>query len=416
MTSAAFQPLYREVSYYMCTEVPRGYISAGFDCHKEQHTLAILDQEGRPVGQREQIPITNAGFEQARKLLLAAKAGCSAISVRIGIEAASFYHLNITDYLTRHFKDIRVYNPKLLVSGRQRREIRYKKTDRQDALNIARAVREDVPGSMPYGDPGLMEIQELSRLNSRLVKDRTDMKKRYRRNLDVLFPGFDKVVKPFSRSGISFLGRYPAPELVRTASVEEIKAATLAAGKRGMRDRTIGAIIDLANRIPDCRYYREALLMEQGILLKDILSLSRQIEGVSREARTRWRKLDVRPKFFDLEGMVEEQGIALYAETGPLDRFPHPDKLVAFFGLDPRTRRSDTHVTYGRLTKMGTRYGREILGNLVMSMRRTNPAVRNVWEKAVRQRRPRKVCRVIAMRKLARIIWGIEHTKQASAI
>jgi transposase len=210
--------------------------------------------------------------------------------------------------------------------------------------------------------------------------------------------------------------RYPSADTVRTASVEELKATTLAGGKRSMRECKIKAVIELAKTIPDCQYYREALIIEQKILLKDILSLSRQINGVSQEVRARWPGIGIKPAFFGLDGMIEERAIALYAETGRIDRFCHVDTLVAFFGLDPRTKRSDTHVTYGRLTKMGTRYGREILGNLVMSMRKTNPAIKKAWEKAVRQRRPKKVCRVIAMRKLARIIWAIEHNSRPQSM
>jgi transposase len=396
----------------MSEEIPQGFVSVGFDCHKKQHTVAILDRDGMLVGQREEIPITKAGFERARALILAAKARCNAASVRIGVEATSFYHLNITDFLQGEFQDLRVFNPKLLATGQQRREIRHKKTDRLDASNIARAVREDVRGSMPYRDLALMEIQELSRLRSRLTKNRTNMMKRFRRNLDVLFPGFDQIVKPWTRVSNRFLMDFPSAESVRAASAEQIKAKTLAGGKRGMRRRTIEAVIDLANRVPDCRYYREALVLEQDVLLKAILSLSRQIDRISREIGTRWRKLGIRPAFFGLEGLDEENGIALYSETGPLDRFAHSDKLVAFFGLDPLTKRSGNSVTYGRLTKMGTRYGREYLGNMVASMKKSNPAIKEVWEKTVRQRRPKKVCRVIAMRKLTRMIWGIEYNSK----
>jgi transposase len=265
---------------------------------------------------------------------------------------------------------------------------------------------------MPYRDLALMEIQELCRIRSRLTKNKVNMMKRFRRNLDVLFPGLDQVVKPWSRTSNRFLMAFPSAETVRTASVEHIRATTLAGGKRGMRRRTIEAVIDLANRVPDCRYYREALVFEQEVLLKDILLLGRQINRLSKEIVARWRKLNIRPVFFGLEGLDEEDGIALYSETGPLDRFAHPDKLVAFFGLDPWTKRSGESVTYGRLTKMGTRYGREYLGNMVATMKKSNPSIKAVWEKAVDQRRPKKVCRVIAMRKLARIIWGIEYNSK----
>jgi hypothetical protein len=61
---------------------------------------------------------------------------------------------------------------------------------------------------------------------------------------------------------------------------------------------------------------------------------------------------------------------------------------------------------------MGTRYGREILGNAVVAMRKNNPMIIEVWKRAKEHGRKYNECRVICMRKLVRTIWGIEHNSQ----
>ena len=396
----------------MNTKIPQRSVSIGFDCHKRQHTIGILDPEGYSIGPNTSIPITKIGFDQARDLIETAKIKCNATKVKIGIEAASFYHLNLVSAMMTHYDDIQVFNPKLLGPG-PRREVRRKKTDYKDAIVVARALHDGIKGTMPYDDLPLLEIQELYRLKSRLTKNRSDLKKRYRRNLHVLFPGYDSVIsQPFSNPSTNLLGKYPSAKTVREASFDDIKTATMKKGKYGMRDRTILKVQELARKVLDCSIYYDSLIIEQGILLRMILNLDSEIEKVSKIGLKKWQQLNIKPKFFDLDGMSEEDGVKLYTEIGDPRRFDNVDKFVAFIGLDPITKRSDRKVNYGHLTKMGTRYGREILGNLVMSMRLKNPQIKAVWEKARSQNRPWNECRVICMRKLVRMIWGIENSSQ----
>jgi transposase len=393
----------------MSADIPKGFVSVGFDSHKDQHTMAIRGPDGWPVGHKVEIRNTKADFQLARDLINDAKAKTGAQGVRIGIEAASFYHLPLVSEMAPYYEDTRVYNPKLM-GGRPRREVRQKKNDHKDADKIALAVRENVQGSMPYDDLPLMEIQELCRFLSRMLKDRTNLKKRYLRNLHMLFPGYDDLVgEVFKSCRTRMLSKYPSAEMVRNADVQELKATTQRNGRWGMRKKTVESIVDLANSVPDCPYYREALLIEQEMLLKRIRTLDHQIGKVSGRISTKWREMDIHPKYFQIEGLNPEYAISLYTEVRDLTRFPTVDKFVGFLGLDPWTRRSDKKVTYGRLTKMGSRYAREALGNAVGSMQNTNSVIRDCWKRAKERGRKSKECRVICMRKLARMMWGIEN-------
>lgn len=396
----------------MSAETNQRLVRAGFDSHKTQHTMVLLGPDGCPYGKETEIPNTRKAFECVRAAIDDAMARTGAQGVSIGVEATSFYHLNLVSELAPYYKDIRVYNPKLLCV--RRLEVRDNKNDHKDALKIAWAMREGVPGSMPYGNLPLMEVQELCRFQSRMVKDRSNLKKRFLRNLHVLCPGYDKVVRPvFARNSTRLLEKYPSAEAIRGASLTELKAITLQHGKYGLRDETIQKLLDLARGVPDCPYYRSALLVEQRMLLKRILSLDRELKTVGNNIKARWRELDMHPRYFRIDGFDIDYAITIYTETGDLTRFPPVHKFIGFLGLDPWTKRTDDKVSYGRLTKMGSRYAREALGNAVVAMRKSTPMVKATWDHAEARGRKYRERMVICMRKLARVMWGMENHPQA---
>lgn len=390
--------------------IPQRCVYIGVDTHKAQHTIAILGPDGHIPIVRKTVNISKESFEDLRKIISTTMEKCKATKAKIGIEAASFYHLNIVAALEPFYDDIVVFNPKLLGKKKRRREVRPKKSDKIDALNVAMALRDGVDGSMPYEHPKLLELQELNRFKSRLKKNRSNMKKRYRRNLHVLFPGYDQIVNLYGDPSTRLLRKFSSAKAVKKANFDKLKAASQKKKKRGMRTKTLQRIIDLANHVPDCPYYHDALVIEQEMLLMEILRLDRWTDRLEKEFMKRWRRLGIRPRFFDIQGLSEENGAALYAETGDPSRFPTVDTFVAFHGLDPRTFRTGKTVRYGRITKMGTRYAREILGNVVDAMHRlnTNQIIREKWKKASSKGRRFNECRVICMRKLVRMMWGIE--------
>lgn len=392
----------------MKEKIPQRSVYVGVDTHKDQHTISILGPEGNIPISRKTVEISKKGFKELRELILNKMDECKANHAKIGIEAASFYHLNIVAGLRPFFDDIMVFNPKLLGKKGRRREIRQKKNDQKDSLNVAMALRDGIKGSWPYENTEMLELQELHRFKSRLIKIRSNLKKRFRRNMHVLFPGYDKTVNLFGDPSMRLLKHYSTAESIRKAGFEKLRKASQKKGKRGMRTKTLDMIIELAGKVPECPYYKEALVIEHEMLVMLIMRLERWTTKLEEEFMRRWRRMKIKPKFFQIEGLKEKDGAALYAEVGDPRKFPTVDAFVAFHGLDPRTRRSDKKVTYGRITKMGTRFARETLGNVVVVMRKTNSTIRDLWSRSKARGRRYNECRVICMRKLVRIIWGIE--------
>lgn len=75
-----------------------------------------------------------------------------------------------------------------------------------------------------------------------------------------------------------------------------------------------------------------------------------------------------------IPGIGKVSAVALVAFIGDINRFPTPEKLVAFIGLDSRVFQSGTSVQgKGYISKRGNKYLRHILFNAAFIARQHNP-------------------------------------------
>jgi transposase len=91
------------------------------------------------------------------------------------------------------------------------------------------------------------------------------------------------------------------------------------------------------------------------------------------------------------------------AEIGDVSRFAAPDKLCSWAGLTPRHRESDTKVTRGAITKMGSTLVRWAAVEAVARYRGGEP-IRDAYAR-IAARRGRKIARVASARKLLTLVY-----------
>lgn len=93
------------------------------------------------------------------------------------------------------------------------------------------------------------------------------------------------------------------------------------------------------------------------------------------------------------------------AAVGDIERFSSPEKLVSYFGLNPRVRQSgDKPAYHGRITKQGRAHARSMLveASWVIS---GVPGPLRAFFMRIRDKRGKHVAAVATARKLAVIVW-----------
>ena len=105
----------------------------------------------------------------------------------------------------------------------------------------------------------------------------------------------------------------------------------------------------------------------------------------------------------ELNGVGKTMAAIFIAEIGDVSRFSGPDKLCSWAGLTPRHRESDTKVSRGHITKMGSTLVRWAAIEAVA--RYHGGAQIEASYERIAARRGNKIARVAAARKLLTLVY-----------
>ena len=112
-------------------------------------------------------------------------------------------------------------------------------------------------------------------------------------------------------------------------------------------------------------------------------------------------------RLMTVPGVDVTVAIAVVAAVGDFSRFPSPDKLVAYLGLNPRVRQSgNSPAVHGRITKAGPAQARGMLVEAAFAASRT-PGPLRAFYRRVKERRGFQVATVAVARKLTVLCWHL---------
>lgn len=112
-------------------------------------------------------------------------------------------------------------------------------------------------------------------------------------------------------------------------------------------------------------------------------------------------------RLMTLPGVSATTAATLGSVIGDITRFPSPDQLVAYVGLDPRVVQSgEDSARHGRISKQGASVARQVLVEAAWVASRT-PGPLRAFAQRVAARRGWNVAIVAVARKLAIITWHV---------
>ena len=112
-------------------------------------------------------------------------------------------------------------------------------------------------------------------------------------------------------------------------------------------------------------------------------------------------------RLMTVPGIDVAVAMAVVAAVGDFSRFPSPDKLVAYLGLNPRVRQSgNAPAVHGRITKAGPAQARGMLVEAAFAASRA-PGPLRAFYRRVKDRRGFQVATVAVARKMAVLCWHL---------
>lgn len=234
-----------------------------------------------------------------------------------------------------------------------------KKTDKNDALNLARFLKADLLPEVRAKSEEAEKVQSLVNTRTKLVRLKTSL--------------INKIHALFVANG------------------KKLRKASLASDKA----------LDKIFR----EDWSEVERTELEIIIEQIGGLKAGIKKLDKAIAQESEKLEGFENLKTISGIGDLSAGILLSVIGDVKDFATADKLASYFGIVPRVANSNETMNHGRITKCGNKTGRTTLVQCSLSAIRRNEYLKKYYEQ-VKARRGHGKAKMALARKYLTIIYN----------
>jgi transposase len=376
----------------------------GIDVSKEVFSVSGIDSEGNESFSGAYSMGSN-GFGEFLKTITSY---CEDLSkVIIAMESTGCYHINLYSFLTSQGIRTMVVNP-LLIANDAKLSLRKTKTDKKDAMTIARfLVDHHKEISHLSLSQGHQDLRDLSRERESLCHLIAATKVEIKRVLRTTFPELESIGSLYTGAMLCFLQQYPSACLVRRAKLRAIAKSLkgpyvgdkitysaediLRAAKASIGTVSPAKEIILQGKIATLLHLQERL-DEMTKLLTDLCKTTR---------------VDDLKILRSIKGVGPKTAAPFLAEMGEVQNYASHKKLIAFTGIDPSLHESGNYIGMSKLSKRGNRHLRRAVYLMTAAVASKNPFFKGCFLRRKREGLPPQKALFATAHKLLRIIFAM---------
>jgi transposase len=380
----------------------------GIDVSKDSFSAAGLDEKAKLLFST--VPgMNDQGFSAFFTTIMAH--GKEESSIIVALESTGPYHLNLYSFLVAKGITTIVVNP-LIIANFAKLSLRKTKTDKKDALTIARFLflNRDAIEKLPSSQI-TTDLRDLARERESILKMIASMKNDIKRILQATFPELEQLVDVLGLTMLGFLKAFPSARLIAAATPEAVAQGFNQGDGRRRISVHYTKIIDLAKTSVATTSPSKELILPGKI--ETLLHLKERADAVTRMLV----KLCTSVKEEELTILTSIRGIAtktaapFLAELGNYQDFKSYKKVLAFAGLDPTTHQSGKFEGMSMISRRGNRHLRKVIYNMTFCVVRYAGAFRDYFFKRKREGLPFRKALLATAHKLVRTIFAMLNNK-----
>jgi transposase len=383
--------------------------SAGIDSAKESFVAAVIKENGTVVMPSRQFMQTVAGFEEFAAAL---ETLGGPDLVKLGMESTGHYGLPLFRFLTDKGYRVDMFNP--ILSGGNKSNVRGRKTDKDDAVQIAKIIRDGDYSPVPPVPEEMEQLRALCRQRRWFVSSMADAKRRLRSLMDQLFPEMEEAVSNlFGRTAFAMMKLDPSASGIAKMSQEKIGKTVDAASRGHAMAGFVEKIRKLAKGSVCAGVVNQAACRCVRMMVVQIEFLQGQIDTLEPEIAAFYETIELPLK--TVPGIGKVTGPVIAAELGDLSRFAGPKmakRILAYVGMDPRIRQSGTWTGKMKMTKRGSPDLRTALFQAAEMGRRFCPAFAEIYRRQKERGKHHSVAVSHVARKIIEVICGMYKTNR----
>jgi transposase len=381
----------------------------GIDVGKTWHEAALLSDTDEIVW-RLRFRSNRAGLERLAERL----GSVDTAELTVGLEATGVYWITLHRWLVgRGFTQLLVLNP-LQTKAFRNANLRGSKTDRIDAVSIARLIRWAGRSLSTHVvlEERRAAAREVSRVRGEMVRLRAEQLIKLDAVLERVFPEFRAVFSSLgTKSAQAVLARWPTPRLLRKSSAEEITAVLQQARGRRVSPEVAQALllqaadsVGLDDPLDASATAIQALVAHVTHLAEQIQTLGERLDSLLEPDAALAALLESIP------GIGPETARTWLAEALPIEQFEGQgaaQKLVATIGIDAQPRKSGQYVGRVKMSKRGNRHLRRAILLAARTASRTDPQFRALLQRQLARGKHYNVAVSHVARKMVHVIYSV---------
>jgi len=402
---------------------------AGIDIGKFFSEMAILSPSNEVIARMKIHHDSNLDVKKAIELLKKVEKDFNSRPF-IVMESTGHYHKILFHSLCKSGFEVSIINP-IQTDSIKNIGIRKVKNDKFDAHKIALLYRFSFIKTTVVPDDVIDCLKSLCRQYYKLGDELTTYKNRLIGIIDQVMLNFTDVFQNvYSNTALAVLDRYPSPKQILKANKQTLISLIEKTSKKGLAWSTEKYEL----LVLKAKEFKDLSINNPGNLaiLKVNISMVRTLQDAQKDILDAINEIILADSLEDnpvlapiinllcsIPGIGILTAATMLAEVGDFSAFSSPNKLVAFFGIDPSVNQSGEFIgTRNKMSKRGSRLLRRVIFTTALANIRskrngdkTNPVLYEFYQKKCTNK-PKKVALGAVMRKLVNIIFAVMRDKK----
>lgn len=388
----------------------------GIDIGKYNHVAVLMDNQGGLIGQPIKFATNIAGWQQLVSHINKFINHKEYPFIKAGFEATGHYWLTLYLKLKELGAPVSVLNP-LEVKAFRNEGIRGSKTDKIDAVKIAKLLRFGDYHEAHIPDEDLMALRQLARLRVDLVNMTTKLKQKVIAILDTIFPEYASLfTDTFGTTSKALLSEACTPEAIAVIPTAKLTKLVRQASRGQYGEEKAKNIKSTASSTMGITLGIDAFSLSLDILLSQIDHLQKQIDQLENEVGRRTENLAI--TLTTVPGIGITLAGTIIAEIGDINRFIGKDgaeKIVALAGLDAKVKESGQSKGKAKMSKRGSGYLRHAVRQsaFVAVTVSKDPMFTKIYQKQIDRGKHKEVALSHVARKMLHVIYSLLKNKKS---
>jgi transposase len=328
------------------------------------------------------------------------------------MEPTGHYWKPLANYLILNGITVVMVNPYHTKRAKELDDNSPTKSDKKDAITIARLVRDGRYYEVYMPQDTFAELRVLSNSRISLMKRHNALKNTITAVMDEYFPEIVKVFKhPLKgKASIQIMKSCPFPSLILKLGVDGVLAEIKKAVKKTVGIKKAQQLVETAKESIGVNYGLVSAKLKVGLMIEELELITRQLEQIEDSMEQALADTGLKDILLSIPGIGVVTAASFLGEIGDPLRFEHPAQINRMAGYNLVEDSSGKNVSGTVISKRGRKNLRNVLYQMAMIMVAVNAEMKELYQYLkTRPNNPlkKKQALVVISKKIVTIIYNL---------